>query len=76
MMLANLPWVQLITVAALAVLTKEYLSLRRLLQDARLSGICETCPDETPAVEMEGKLERLYQQQQKVSIFFSFFFFL
>ena len=36
-------WLQIITVGALAVLTKEYFFLRNLLQDAKNTGICEVC---------------------------------
>jgi hypothetical protein len=65
----GLPWVQLGAVVAVAVLVREYLVLRRLLQDARLTGICENCPEAARASTiLHGKLERVHHQQLKVSL--------
>jgi hypothetical protein len=64
----GLAWVQLGAVVAVAVLVREYLVLRRLLQDERLRGICENCPEAARAnAVLHGKLERVHQQQHRVS---------
>ena len=52
----------------MAVLAKEYLTLRRLLQDARLTGICESCPeDQRLNKPLNGKLEKVQLHMEKVS---------